>query len=272
MNLNARVPVTAGLMALVIFSATGCNRLRAGDQLNKGVADFKNARFEAATMHFQNAVNIDPSNENARLYLAATYSSQVVPNLDTPENKKLAQQAIDGFQEVLQKDPNNVNALKQIASIKRNTGHPEEAKDYEKRVIAQAPNDYEAYYTVGVVDWLASYKNATMALQGENLTDKSDGNFKLSKASCARLVAQNTPLINEGVQFLEKAISINPTYEEAMTYMSLMSRRKADLECGNAPAVKADLEQADLWAQKSMGARKENEKKKEEKTQGGIQQ
>ena len=36
---------------------------------------------------------------------------------------------------------------------------------------------------------------------------------------------------------------MNPTYEEAMTYLSLMARRKADLECGNAPAVKADLDQ-----------------------------
>ena len=79
---------------------------------------------------------------------------------------------------------------------------------------------------------------------------------------------QNAPLVTEGLQELQKAISINATYEEAMTYMSLMERRKADLECGNADAVKADLQAADEWAQKSMGARKENERRKEEKSHG----
>ena len=262
MKLTARIPVTAGLMALLLMSSTGCKRLRANDQINKGVADFKNAKLESATNHFQQAVNIDPDYANARIYLATTYSSQVVPNLDTPENKKMAQQALDGFREVLSKDPNDVVALKQIASIDRNTGKQEEAKEFEKKVIALSPNDAEAYYTVGVVDWLQSYKNATTALGAESLTDKGDGNVKLSKAGCAKLVTLNTPLVNEGLQFLQKAIDINPTYEEAMTYMSLTNRRKADLECGNPVAVKADLAQADMWAQKTMGARKENERRK----------
>ena len=36
--------------------------------------------------------------------------------------------------------------------------------------------------------------------------------------------------------------------------------------CGNKDAIKADLQASDMWAQKSMGARKENEKRKEEKS------
>ena len=268
MKLSARVPVTAGLLSLSLLSATGCKTLRANDQINKGVADFKNARYESATNHFQNAVNIDPTNPNPKIYLATTYSSQVVPNLDTPDNLRLANLALTTFGEVLQRDPNDVTALRQIASLDRNIGKVAEAKDYEKKVIVLDPNDSEAYYTIGVVDWTQAYKNATTVLSKEGKTDKSDGNFALSKPGCATLTAENTPLVSEGLQFLQKAIDINPTYEEAMTYMSLMSRRKADLECGNAPAVKTDLQAADTWAQKSMGARKENERRKEEKSHG----
>ena len=271
MKLTARIPVTAGAMALLLTSAIGCQHLEANDQINKGVAAFKNARYEEAEGHFQKAISIDPDNPNPRLYLATTYASQIVPNLDTPDNKKVAQQALEGFGEVLRKDPNNINALKQIASIDHNTGHPEEAKDYEKKVIALDPKDSEALYTVGAVDWLQAYKNAVTTLQGEGLTDKSDGNFKLSKAGCAKLTAVNAPLVSEGTGYLQKAIHVNPSYEDAMTYLSLMARRKADLECGNVPAVKADLEQADMWAQKSMGARKENERRKEEKEHGVTQ-
>ena len=268
MKLNARVPVTAGVMALFLFSATGCKRLRANDQINKGVAAFKNAKFEQATGYFQKAVDIDPDNMNPRIYLATTYASQVVPNLDTPENKKLAQNALAGFQDVLARDPNNINALKQIAALDRNTGKPEEAKAYEKRVIAMDPTDAEADDIIGGADFYESYKNAVSALAAEGLTDKGDGNLKLSKAGCVKLTALNGNLVAEGLQYLKKAVEINPNYEEAYTYLSLISRRKADLECGNIPAIKQDLSDADMYAQKSMGARKEIERLKEQKSHG----
>ena len=268
MKLIARVPVTAGLMAFTLLSATGCKTLRANDQINKGVADFKNAKYESATNHFQSAVNIDPDNPNPKIYLATTYASQVVPDLNSPDNMRLANLALTTFGEVLQRNPNDVIALRQIASLDRSIGRMEQAKDYEKKVIALDANDSEAYYTIGVVDWSQAYKNSVAALGKETLTDKSDGNLKLSKPGCAALSTQNTPLVTEGLQELQKAISINPTYEEAMTYMSLMERRKADLECGNVDAVKADLQAADEWAQKSMGARKINEERKEAKSHG----
>ncbi len=271
MKLTARVPVSAGLTALLLLSATGCARLRANDQINKGVADFKSARYESATVHFQNAATIDPDNPNPRIYLATTYASQVVPGLKSPENDKLAQEALDNFRQVLDKDPNNVIALKQIASIDRSIGKIDESKADEKKVIALSPDDPEAYDTIGGVDWSITYKNALMALQGAGLQDKSDGNLKLPKAACDALTAKNAPLIAEGIKYLQKAVDLNPTYEEAMTYMSLLERRKADTECGNVDAVKADLSAADMWTQKAMGARKEIERRKEEKSHGVTQ-
>ena len=42
------------------LSAVGCDRLRARDQLNKGVNSYKNARYEEAIEHFKNAVALDP--------------------------------------------------------------------------------------------------------------------------------------------------------------------------------------------------------------------
>ena len=271
MKLTARVPVTAGLTALILLSATGCARLRANDQINKGVADFKNQRFESATVHFQNAAKIDPDNPNPQIYLATTYASQVVPGLKSPENDKLSQEALTNFHIVLDKDPNNVIALKQIASIDRGLGKIDESKDYEKKVIALSPNDPEAYDTIGGVDWSITYKNATTALAAAGLTDKSDGNVKLPKPACQALTEKNAPLIAEGLQYLQKAVDLNPTYEEAMTYLSLLERRKADTECGNVDAIKADLSTADMWTQKAMGARKQIEAAKEAKTHGVTQ-
>jgi tetratricopeptide (TPR) repeat protein len=271
MKLTARISVTAGLLALTLGSTTGCNKLKAHDQLGKGVQSCKGGNFEDAVNHFQNAVALDPTYEDAKLYLATAYASQVVPNLMTPDNLAIAQHAVDGFQAVLQRDPNDLTALKQIASIDRNIGKLNDAKEYEKRVIAVAPNDAEAYYTLGVVDWMDEYKNALAVLAADGIaTDAGDGNPKKSKAACAKLQEENTALVNEGLQYLQKAVDINPTYEEAMTYINLTYRRKADLECGNDAARKADLAQAEDWGNKAMGARKQNELEQEKKHQGGV--
>lgn len=270
MKLTARIPVTAALLALLLGSVTGCNRLKARDQLNKGIQAFKNARYEEAVNHFQQSIELDPNYEQAKLYLATAYSYQVVPNLDTPENLKLAQKAIDGFQAVLAKDPNDLTALKQIASIDRNIKKLDEAKEYEKKVISIAPDDAEAHYTIGVVNWMQAYKNAITILAADGLTDDGNGNPKKSKGACQKLQQANTALVNEGLQYLTKAIDINKTYDDAMQYLNLTYRRKADLECGDDATRKADLAKADDWSQKAMGARKENERKKEEKTSGGV--
>jgi tetratricopeptide (TPR) repeat protein len=270
MKFTARIPVTAALLALLLLSATGCNVLKSRDQLTKGVQAFKNARYEEAVDHFQNAVALDPKSEDAKLYLATAYSYQVVPNLDTPENLAIAQKALNGFQAVLDKNPNDLTALKQMASINRNIKKLEEAKAYEKKVIAIDPNDAEAYYTVGVVDWMQAYKNAITILAADGLTDDGNGNPKKSKGACQKIKDANTTLVDEGMEYLTKAVSINPTYDDAMQYLNLMNRRKADMECGDDAARKTDLAAADDWSQKAMGARKANEEKKEKATQGGV--
>ena len=271
MKLTARIPVTAALVAMVLGSATGCKQLKARDQLTKGVQAFKNARYDEAVDHFETAISLDPGYETAKLYLATSYSYQVVPNLDTPENLKIAQKALDGFNAILAKDPNDITALKQIASINFNIKKMDEAKVYQKKVIALDPKDSEAYYTIGVVDWAQAYKSAVGILAADGLTDDGNGNVKKTKGACQKLQAANTAPVDEGMQYLNKAVDINKDYDAAMTYIDLMYRRKADLECGNDAARKDDLAKADEWDKRAMGARKANEAEKEKKNAGGVE-
>src|ERR1043166_9023746 len=86
---------------ICILAATGCDKLKARDQINKGVASFKNAQYERATEHFKDAVALDPSLQNARLYLAAAYTAQYIPGVESPDNLQIAQNAIEQYQTVL---------------------------------------------------------------------------------------------------------------------------------------------------------------------------
>jgi len=269
MRISARIPLAAAL-TLVLASSLGCQKLKERDQLVKGINAFKAGKYETAIDFFQNAVKLDPDDSMAQLYLATAYSYQVVPNLDTPDNLKIAQKALDGFNTVLAKDPNDLGALRQEASIHRNIKQYDQAKADEEKVISLDSNDAEANYTIGVIDWTLAYKNATTVLGAAGLTDDGEGNVKMSKDVCSKLAAQNTNLVNEAMKFLNRAVEINPNYDDAMQYLNLNYRRKADLDCGNDAARKADLAQADSWVQKATGARKANEAAKEKKMGGGV--
>jgi len=246
----------------MIISMSGCNRLAARDQLNKGVEAYKSARYEEAIGHFQKATQLDPSLPMAKTYLATALAQNVVPGLDTPENMKTAQQAISIFEEVLAKDPTDVNSLKQVAGIYFSIKKLDDAKAWQKKVLAVDPKDPEAAYTVGVIDWTEAHEHTLQALVPAGITDDGEGNAKAPKKVMETIKAENAPLVEEGLHYLDQAVANRPNYDDAMAYLNLMYRRKADVDWGNDAARKEDVAQAEQWRTKAMGTRKANEEKK----------
>jgi len=269
MNGPARITVLAIALGGVVLSMTGCNRLAARDQLNKGVDAYKSARYEEAIGHFQKATELDPSLPMAKSYLATALAQNVVPGLDTPENLKTAQQSISMFQEVLAKDPSDVNSMKQIAGIYFSIKKFPEAKEWQKKVLAVDPKDPEAAYTVGVIDWTLAHENALKSLVPAGVNDDGEGNLKAPKKVMETIKEQNSGLVEEGLQYLNQAVANRANYDDAMAYLNLIYRRKADVDYGNSDAVKADVAAAKEWSTKAMGTRKANEEKKD-KGPGGI--
>ena len=269
MNQPARITAIAVALVGMVLSMTGCNRLAARDQLNKGVEAYKSARYEEAIGHFQKATELDPSLPMAKSYLATALAQNVVPGLDTPENLKTAQQAISMFQEVLAKDANDVNSMKQIAGIYFSIKKFPEAKEWQKKVLAVDPKDPEAAYTIGVIDWTLAHENTLKALVPAGINDDGEGNVKAPKKIMEDIAQQNATLVAEGLQYLNQAVQNRANYDDAMAYLNLIYRRKADVDYGNNDAVKEDVAKAKEWSAKAMGTRKENEAKKE-KGPGGI--
>ncbi len=269
MNGTARISALAAALAGMVLSMSGCRQLEARDQLNKGVDAYKSAHYEEAIGHFQRATQLDPSLPMAKSYLATALAQNVVPGLDTPDNMKTAQQAIAIFQEVLDKDPSDVNSLKQIAGIYFSIKKYDDAKTWQKKVLAVDPKDAEAAYTVGVIDWTLAHLNALKELATANVNDDGEGNVKAPKKVLQAISEENAPLVSEGLEYLNQAVADRPNYDDAMTYLNLMYRRKADVDFSNPGEVKADVAAAKDWTTKAMGTRKENEEKKN-KGPGGI--
>jgi tetratricopeptide (TPR) repeat protein len=268
MNGPARITALAVVLAGMVVSMSGCNQLAARDQLNKGVDAYKSAHYEEAIGHFQRAAQLDPHLPMAKSYLATALAQNVVPGLDTPDNMRTAQQAIDIFQDVLNQDPNDVNSMKQIAGIYLSMKKYDDAKTWQKKVLAVDPKDPEAAYTIGVIDWNLAHSAALNALQPSGLNDDGEGNVKAPKKIMDPLKDTEGPLVEEGIQYLNQAIANRPNYDDAMAYLNLIFRRKADVDFGDNDAVKTDVATADDWRTKAMGTRKANEAAKNAGPQG----
>src|SRR5260370_18965122 len=146
----------------------------------------------------------------------------------------------------------------------------EGAKSYYRMGPAVGRNAPEPYYSVGVIDWTASYQprmeeRAKLGMKPEeNLNPKN----KDQKKVCGELKQKNMPSISEGIDSLNKAIQLRSDYDDAMAYMNLMYREKADVECDDLAARAEDLKTADAWVDKTRATKKGKSEK--QPSQGGV--
>jgi tetratricopeptide (TPR) repeat protein len=254
----------AVIAAAVMLLSAGCDKLRSRDHINKGIQAFKSAKYTDAVEHFKTAIQLDPTSQNAKLYLATAYMTQWIPGADSPENKQLAEAAKNQFLEVLKDDPNDKTALASLASLAYNQAQampPEEkakkfdeAAEWNKKLVASDPNNKEAYYSLGVIAWSKWYPALMTARAKLGMKPEDPGPIKDKKVK-AELKEQYSGIIESGLQDLQKAIDIDKEYDAAMAYMNLLIRERADL-ADTSEEYKKDIEVADGWVQKALDAKK----------------
>ena len=205
--MNVRRLALVAWVLLLALVPSACKKLKARDQLNKGVNAFRNAQFQPAVNYFQQAVSNDPDLLNARLYLATAYAQQYIPGGDSPENVKFGEQAISTFRQVLDRDPNNTTAIASIAQIYYNMKKFDQAKEFQRRRMGLEPNNPEPHYWIGVIDWAVCYQRDGQ-LRKDLRLDVPDAKGELRplpETERAQLAEQNNALVEEGIKALKKA-------------------------------------------------------------------
>jgi tetratricopeptide (TPR) repeat protein len=260
---KANLPILACLAVLSLV-ATGCEKLKARDHLNKGVQAFKTAKYSQAVDHFKEAVQLDPEFPTARLYLATAYMSQYIPGADSPENQQNAQAAEQEFLKVLETDPKNTVAISSLASLHYNqaSGNDAERKvkqfaeatKWYSRLAEVEPNNKEAYYSLGVITWGKWYPELMGARAKLGMKPEDPGPIKDKKVR-EELKAKWGPVVEDGIKNLQKALEIDPEYDDAMAYMNLLIRERADL-ADDVETYKKDTQTADNWVQKALETKK----------------
>jgi tetratricopeptide (TPR) repeat protein len=259
-QLNFTNCVAVGVVLAASLTAAGCDKLKARDNLNQGVNAFKSGNYSQAADNFKTAIALDPTFEVARLYLATAYVQQYIPGTDTPENKKYATAAIDEFQKVLANDPKNLLATQSMASLFYNMNDHAKALEWNKKVIGLDPNNKEAYYTLGVLAWQEFLPPDRVARNNEKMKPEDPAPLKDPKER-AELKEKYWQSLTDGIESEKKAIAIDPDYDQALSYMNLLVRYRADLEDSKDQAA-SDVKEADGWMEKALQAQKNKAAKK----------
>jgi len=71
-----------------------------------------------------------------------------------------------------------------------------------------------------------------------------------------RIEGEKWPADSEGIDSLNTAIKLRPDYDDAMAYLNLMYRERADVECDDLAARQEDLKTADHWVDETLSTKK----------------
>jgi Tfp pilus assembly protein PilF len=255
--MKRRFHATILFVVATALGSLGCtdkiNYLKARYELNKGVEYFQGANYQLAAQQFEEAIALDPQLTDAKSYRAYSYMMQFIPGSETEENIKVARVALEGFQEVLDKDPKNELAMSSIASLHFNMKDFDKAREWYLKLIEQYPQNQQAYYTLGVISWSKSYEPRLEARAEMGMRQEDPGPIKDKKVR-DELGAKMIPVLEEGQKMLEKALEVNPNYEDAMAYMNLLYRERADYSESKEEYDKF-VAMADEWVQKTLDTR-----------------
>jgi Tfp pilus assembly protein PilF len=240
--------------ALIAVSSYGQEAVNARTYLNQGVRAYKDAKYLQAADFFQRAVELDPNSKTAHLYLATAYMSQFIPGADSPENIRLAESAHEGFRAVLKLDPNDELATASIASLYFNQKKLDEAREWNQRLVVINPQNKGAYYTLGVIAWMQWLAPDREARLQSEMKVEDPGPLKVDSVR-EELKAKYLPILDAGIANMEKALALDKEYDEAMAYMNLLIRYRADL-LSTPEEYKQQIEVAEGWIQKALGTKK----------------
>ena len=273
--------VTAALAgAAAMFALTGCDKLKSRDQQNQGVHDFASAKYSDAVEHFTKAVELDPTNPTARSYLATAYFAQWIPGAESPQNKEYAARAREEFRKVLDQNPKDTTALSYLGSMAYAEAQPlpqeekmakyNEAAEWNKKLLEADPNNKQAYYFLGVIDYYRWHPQLMLAENNLHMKPEDPGPLKDKKVK-DDLRQQYGASLDEGIANLQKALDIDKDYADAMAFEQLLIRERAFLADDRAEYDK-EVDRANDLLNKTLETRKANAAKAAESTGGGIVQ
>ena len=226
-------------MGVLVLFNSGCEYARkviAKDQLNQGAILYNQGNFRKAKEFFKSATETDPANSVAWLYLGATMVKEYKGDSGVDQN--LANETLNVYKKALELSEGNCvnydNAVSYIASIYDDLGNTDEWRNWmlqraEGKCVIGNEVKATTYYAVAVKYWTCSYDETTRYQDKAKLAADPFHyrNMDYPAALADKKKAEDCAV--KGLEYIEKAIQVDPTYVDAMFYKGLLYREQQKL-------------------------------------------
>lgn len=199
-------------------------------ELNEAAGAYRDNHLDVAEQHARRALQLDPDNRTAPLFLAAIVHRQ---SKNAPDNIALANEAIGLYKSILQKDPKNEEAYGAIADLYGQLHNEKALRDWimQRAIDGSVADDKraEAYIILASKDGRCSHQitetNKTTIV--DPISRKATVSFKKPKDEQD---FQRVKLcVARGLEEIDIAINLDPTSERAWSFRASLLRDAAAL-------------------------------------------
>ena len=252
---RTRIAMSLGIaivLGMLAFTTSGCgviNRIRSKNQLNEAARAYREGKFPEAEQHSRQAAELDPDNKTAPMFIARTIHAQYRPGVQSPDNIQKAQQAIEAYQRILDKNPQDEEAYKAIAYLYGAIKEDGKLRDW---ISARAANEAtepakraEAYVVLASKDWDCSFKITELPTHKTTTVDPTNNKATVSykKPADPKDFNQAQMCVKQGLAEAENAIKYDPNNEAAWSYKTNLLLEASKLaEMDNQPEQKANYQ------------------------------
>lgn len=281
MRVSRHFSNTIGAAAIIILAmlSSGCDYARkviAKDKLNQGAISYNQGRTKEAQKYFKDALSWDDSSAIAHLFYGATLVKDY-KDKSGDDRTKIANEALQTYKKAIELTTNNCrntdNALLYIASIYEDLDDRDNWREWIlKRTEGNcSTNDLKAttYYTVAVKFWECA-KFQTDRYQEKASQDPFHyRNMDYPAALPDKQKAEEC--LTKGLEYIDKALQVDPEYVQAMYYRSLLYRQKQMLTKEEAKRKEIDALAAKITEEASALEKKKEEAAKKQQEQAKPQ-
>jgi tetratricopeptide (TPR) repeat protein len=267
-----RRTLTAALASVVLSLAfaSGARAQRpatsAQSELMQGARAYREGKFAEAERHFRRAHELDPARSNVPLFIARSIQQQFKPGDASPENVATAERAVAAYQEIMDRGPQDEflydEAYKAIVFIyeqlKRDDKVVETLTRRANDSLVSNEKRADAFVILASRQWQCSY-DITERPENKLVEEmQHTAFFKYNMPPDAGDFIKARGCVDEGLQFIEQAVSLAPESESVWKYKAHLLREASKLaEMEGDEERKADYERQYVEAldgQKRTGA------------------
>jgi tetratricopeptide (TPR) repeat protein len=279
-----------GLLGIGGLTLSGCGEVRARYHARQGNRLFLQGNYEAALTEYGIAARLLPTLPVVALNQGLACRHLMLPGAQTPAAQQAVQCAIGAFnrfkqlrpddgrgdqllvqtlfdadrfetlaglyQSQLRSQPNNLSAINGLVEVYSRWDKWPQALDFMVRRADLERSAPEVQYSVGVFIWNRLFQKGGSGDKAV-FDPRTDPKAPPPPFAADDIVGEERiRLADQGIAYLEKALSLRPNYDEAMAYLNLLYRQKSYAFFDQPDEFQASVEAANQWKQRATDAEK----------------